>query len=174
VFKITYYGDEILRKEAEDVVVNSETLEIAKNMVNAMKIYKGIGLAAPQVGISKKIIVIQLSDDSEPMFFFNVKILEKSEEENIMGEGCLSVPGIYEEITRPEKVKFSYTDANGDNKIVETDGVLARVIQHEADHLYGRLFIDYLSPLKKNFLKKKLVNIKKGIIPEDYIPEGKE
>ncbi|MFA5480626.1 MAG: peptide deformylase, partial [Candidatus Muiribacteriota bacterium] len=78
MFKITYYGDEILRKEAEDVVVNSETLEIAKKMVNAMKIYKGIGLAAPQVGISKKIIVIQLSDDSEPMFFFNVKILEKS------------------------------------------------------------------------------------------------
>ncbi|MGM0606803.1 MAG: peptide deformylase [Candidatus Muiribacteriota bacterium] len=171
MYKVCYYGNPVLRKESKDVEVNEENLKLAYKMLEVMKKYKGIGLAAPQIGISKKIFVAQLAEEEDPLIIFNLKILEYSEEKNVMEEGCLSLPGIYEQVTRPEKVKVSFLDKEGKEHIKVVDKVLARVFQHEGDHLYGKLFIDYLSLIKKNLLKKKLNKIKKGIIPEEFLPE---
>ena len=171
--KIVYFGDPVLRQECEDVVVNSETIKIATEMLEIMKLYKGIGLAGPQVGISKKIVTIQFSDEEEPLFIFNLKFLDYSTEKNVMEEGCLSLPGIWEKVVRPEKIRVSYQDRNGEEHIETLEGIEARVFQHEGDHLYGKLFIDHISLLKRKLIKKKLDNIRKGIIPEEFIPEEK-
>jgi peptide deformylase len=171
--KIVYFGDPILRQECEDVVVNEETIKIADEMVEAMRIYKGIGLAGPQVGYSKKIIVIRYTDEDEPLYIFNLKIIEFSQEKNVMEEGCLSLPGIWEKVVRPEKIRVSYQDRNGEEHVETLEGIEARVFQHEGDHLYGKLFIDHISLLKRKLIKKKLDNIRKGIIPEEFLPEEK-
>lgn len=171
---VRYFGDPVLRQECEDVIVNEETLKIANEMVKTMERYNGIGLAGPQVGLSKKIITIKLTEDSETMYIFNLKFLEYSDEKNVMEEGCLSLPGIWEKVVRPEKIKVSYQDKDGEEHIEDLDGILARVFQHEGDHLYKTLFIDRISMLKRKMLKKKLDKIRKGIIDEEYLPEDEK
>jgi len=169
--KIVYFGDPVLREECEDVVVNEKAVKIADEMLEAMKLYKGIGLAGPQVGITKKIVVIRFNEEEEPLYVFNLKFLEHSQEQNLMEEGCLSLPGIWEKVVRPEKVRVSYQDKNGEEHVETLEGLEARVFQHEGDHLYGKLFIDHISLLKRKLIKKKLDKIRKGIIPEEFLPE---
>lgn len=156
---IRIYGDKILRKKAEPVKVFDEELRrTANEMFDAMFDADGIGLAAPQVGISRAFLVIGMPKEGEnPVryFFANPVILE-SQGESPFQEGCLSVPGISEEVIRPEWIRVKYQDIEGKEHLLETDGLLARVLQHEIDHLYGILFVDRISPARKLLLKNEL------------------
>ena len=126
----------------------------------------GIGLAAIQVGILKRIVVIDISKEEEkknPLFLINPQIIRKSKNTSIYEEGCLSLPGQFAEIERPAECHLKYIDFNGKEKELKADGLLSTCIQHEVDHLNGVLFIDYLSKLKKDMIIKKLVKHKKEI-----------
>ena len=136
------------------------------DMVETMYDAPGIGLAAIQVGIPKRVIVIDLSKKDEkknPLYFVNPVILKKSEKDASYEEGCLSVPNQFAEISRPDKCKVKYLDYEGNEKVLEAEGLLATCIQHEMDHLEGILFIDYLSKLKKSMIIKKLSKQKKTL-----------
>ena len=126
----------------------------------------GIVLAAIQVGVPKRVIVIDLSRDGEeksPMYFVNPEIVSSSNNDATYEEGCLSVPGQFAEIDRPDKCHLKFLDYNGNKKELKAEGLLATCIQHEIDHLEGILFIDYLSKLKKTMIIKKLSKQKKSI-----------
>ena len=167
-YDLKKYGDPVLRTATEEVTEFDDSLPaIIDGMAEVLYNENGVGLAAPQVGLSKKIVIIDLSfgekvDNILPVI--NPEIIE-TEGECIMEEGCLSFPGIYEDIARPEKVKIRYQDIKGETHELEADGFLARVIQHEFDHLDGVLFVDRLSIIKKNLLAKSLRSIaEKGSI----------
>ncbi len=157
--KIRIYGDPVLRKKAEPVEeFDAELREFAERMVEAMFDNFGIGLAAPQVGVSKRIIVIDKSfgeAENDFMVLFNPEILE-TWGETTMQEGCLSVPGVYEDLTRPERILARYRDVDGAMLKIDADGLLARAIQHEIDHLNGVLFVDRLGTVKRQLLAKTL------------------
>ena len=157
----------ILRKKADNVLnVDDDIRKLMDNMLETMYQAPGIGLAAPQVGILKKVIVIDLSKDDEPkkpFFIVNPKIIWKSEELSSREEGCLSIPGHFAEVVRPKKCKLQYLDYNGKKQEVEADDLLSTCIQHEVDHCDGVLFIDYLSKLKKDMIIKKLKKQKKEL-----------
>ncbi|MBZ0263428.1 peptide deformylase [bacterium] len=162
-YAVKIYGDPVLRKPVEPIDTFDESLEeFAADMVHAMIEHDGIGLAAPQVGVSKSFIVIGLpvnADDPDDRKIFtmaNPEILEESEETVVMDEGCLSIPDITEEVERPEWIKLKFQDLKGEEYEIEADGIFARVIQHEIDHLDGVLFVDHLSPLKRTLLRGKL------------------
>ena len=159
VYKVRVYGDPALRENTEVVTDFDENLrDLVDNMIETMFEDNGIGLAAPQIGISKKIAVIDLSFGEEignVMTLINPEILKK-EGKCSLEEGCLSVPGIYEEVLRPENVRVRYQDINGNELEKDIDGLLSRVIQHESDHLEGVLFVDRLSAVKRNLLVKTL------------------
>jgi len=126
----------------------------------------GIGLAAVQVGILKRLVVIDISKTEEkkqPIFLINPQIIRQSKKTSVYEEGCLSLPGQFAEIERPAECTLKYIDYNGKEKELKADGLLATCVQHEVDHLNGILFIDYLSKLKKDMIIKKLVKQKKGI-----------
>ena len=165
MYNIKYIGDPILRKKAEDIKVFDEKFRgFLEEMSEVMYTKDGIGLAAPQIGISKKVVVIDISeleDQEELRIFINPKILETSGS-SVVEEGCLSIPGVREEVTRPELIKLSYKDETGAELEHEFEGWLARVLQHEIDHLNGVLFVDHLSPIKKQLL------VNKKAIPEIY------
>ncbi len=177
IYPVTVYGDPILRKIAKPIEQDFENLnEFLENMWETMYHSDGVGLAAPQIGKSICVFVIDASTaaEEEPELadfkkvFINPQILELNGEEWTMNEGCLSLPEIREDISRPEKVKIKYLDENFEEHIEEYGGFAARVIQHEYDHLEGKMFIDYLTPLKKRLLKSKLVAISKGKIETSY------
>ena len=135
-------------------------------MLLTMYAAPGIGLAAIQVGIPKRVIVIDLARDGEekkPMYFVNPEIISISNQQASYEEGCLSVPGQFAEISRPNKCHIKYLNYNGKEKELKVEGLLATCIQHEIDHLEGILFIDYLSKLKKSMIVKKLSKQKKQI-----------
>ena len=135
-------------------------------MLETMYAAPGIGLAAVQVGILKRLIVIDISKDKEkknPIFLINPEIIFKSKKTSIYEEGCLSLPGYFAEIERPEECHIKYIDYDGKKKEMKANGLLATCIQHEIDHLNGKLFIDYLSKLKKDMIIKKLVKHKKEL-----------
>jgi peptide deformylase len=159
VLKIITYGNPILAKRAEPVQkIDQELRDLAHNMVLTMHAAPGIGLAAPQVSVSKRLITVDLSVGERPedlIILANPEILEK-EGETYMEEGCLSVPGIEEKVSRPAKVKVKGLDLEGEEKFIEASGTLARVFCHEIDHINGRLFIQNLTPLKRALIKKKL------------------
>ena len=163
---ITLFGDKILRKKTSKVTeVDNKTIELIKNMFTTMRNANGIGLAANQVGADKAIFVIDISavedyKESKPMTIINPKIIERSEEKNVMEEGCLSVPEIKIEIERPAEIIITYQDVNLKEHTIKVGDILARVLQHEYDHLQGILFTDYLSGEEKKKLKKELENIK--------------
>ena len=154
---ILHFPDPRLRNVAKPVeAVDDEIKTLAKDMLETMYDDGGIGLAAIQVNVSKRIIVIDLSEEkNQPMFLINPEIIDSQGKEK-MQEGCLSVPGIYDYVERSDWIRCRYLDLNGQQQEIETDGLLAVCIQHEIDHLNGKLFIDYLSPLKQARLKKKL------------------
>ena len=155
MYDIKIIGAEVLRKTAVDVSdFNHDLKKITTNMLDTMYKFNGIGLAAPQVDISKRIIVTDISPvehDYHSMVFINPEIIESSGEK-IYEEGCLSIPGVNEDILRPEKIFIQYQDIDGNEKTAAFESWMARVLQHEIDHLNGILFIDYLSPVKKKLL----------------------
>ncbi len=152
--------NKILRQVSKPVEsVGDEERKLMKDMLETMYDANGIGLAAIQIGVPKRIIVMDLSKDGEkrePRYFVNPIIKNKNEKKNTYEEGCLSVPNQFAEIDRPSRCEVEYLDFNGDKKILKADGLLATCIQHEMDHLEGILFIDYLSKLKKSMIIKKL------------------
>ena len=159
VKKILVEPNKLLRKVSQPVKeINKEIQSLMNDMLETMYAANGIGLAAIQIGIPKRIIVMDISKDGQknPMYFINPTIKNKDKEKTTYEEGCLSVPDYFAEVDRPKYCEVEYLDYNGENKILEADGLLATCIQHEMDHLEGILFIDYLSKLKKTMIVKKL------------------
>ncbi|MDA1197774.1 MAG: peptide deformylase [Proteobacteria bacterium] len=162
--KILTEPDPFLRQVSHEVTkVDDSIRELMDDMLETMYAAPGIGLAAIQVGVPKRVIVIDLSREEKktPLYFVNPKIIIKSKNISTYEEGCLSVPGQFAEIDRPDQCHITYLDYNGQKKELKAEGLLATCIQHEMDHLEGILFIDYLSKLKKNFIVKKLSKQKK-------------
>jgi len=159
--------NEILRKKSLNVEkIDKDLQNLMDDMLETMYAAPGIGLAAIQIGIPKRVIVLDLASKDEPknpMFFVNPEIIEKSNNNLTYEEGCLSVPGQFAEIDRPDKCHLKYLDYYGQPKEIKAEGMLATCIQHEIDHLEGILFIDYLSKLKKSMIIKKLSKQKKVI-----------
>ncbi len=194
--KILILPDNILRQPSKDISrVSDETRSIFDDLLETMKLANGIGLAAPQVGLLQKLVVIDFQystrypqedlatadadlqtqgQDDEPeaipdkdkkphtLFLANPEVVESSDETNIYQEGCLSIPKVFENVTRPKKVKVRYWDYDGKEQEIAADGLLATCLQHEIDHLHGRLFIDYLSPLKRSIIVKKFTKAAKN------------
>lgn len=176
-YPITVYGDAILRKRAEDINKDTHGLsEIIENMWETMYYADGVGLAAPQAGLPIRLFVVDGNggSDEEPQLselkkvFINPEIIELSGDNWVMNEGCLSLPEIREDVSRPDTVRIKYFDENFTEHDEVFSGFMGRVIQHEYDHLEGKLFIDYLSPLKKRLLKGKLTDITRGNIQPHY------
>jgi len=159
--------NEILRQKSLPVnQVDKNLQKLMDDMLETMYAAPGIGLAAIQIGIPKRVLVIDITQKNEPknpMFFINPEIISKSETYSSYEEGCLSVPGQFAEIERPDKCQIKYLDYYGHPKEIEAEGMLATCIQHEIDHLEGILFIDYLSKLKKSMIVKKLSKQKKEL-----------
>jgi len=176
VFPIVVYGDPILRKKALDVEKGTDLKPFINDMFETMYAANGIGLAAPQIGKGIRVFVADgtsLTDEEEDMtgfkkVFVNPVILKAEGEPWPFEEGCLSIPNIREKVLRPETVTIKYFDEDWNQKQETYDGVKARIIQHEYDHIEGKLFIDYLSPLKKKMLKGKLNDISKGEVDTEY------
>lgn len=154
---VLHFPDNRLRKKAAPVeIIDENCRSLAKDMLETMYDSHGIGLAATQVNVQKRIVVIDLSSEkNEAICLINLEILSSEGTEESQ-EGCLSVPEYYDMVTRAEKIKYRYMDLNGDVIEDVADGLLAICIQHEIDHLDGKLFIDYLSPMKRQRLRKKL------------------
>ena len=167
VKKIVVEPDPILRKKSEDLEkVDDELRKLMDEMLHIMYKAPGIGLAAVQIGILKKLIVIDISRENEkknPLFLINPKITFKSKTRSIYEEGCLSLPGYFAEVERPAECHLEYLDYYGKKKELKADGLLSTCIQHEVDHLNGILFIDYLSKLKRDMIIKKLIKNKKEL-----------
>ena len=159
--------NKILRERSLPVdKVDKDLQKTMDDMLETMYAAPGIGLAAIQIGIPKRIIVLDLARKDEPknpMFFINPEIIKKSETNSTYEEGCLSVPGQFAEIDRPDQCHIKYLDYDGNKKEMKAEGMLATCIQHEMDHLEGILFIDYLSKLKKTMIIKKLSKQKKAL-----------
>ena len=171
---ITLIGDKILRRKVKKVSdIDVETVELIKNMFKTMRNANGIGLAANQVGADKSIIVCDVSVVEEykklkPMIFINPEIIYRSEEKIVMEEGCLSIPDIRCEIERPREIVLKYKDTEMKEHEIEASELLARVIQHEFDHLNGILFTDLVNQSEKKKLKKPLNLIKNRQLEVDY------
>ena len=165
--KIVIEPDPILREKSETLEkVDDELRALLDDMLETMYSAPGIGLAAVQIGILKRLIVIDISKDKEkksPLFLINPKIISRSKKTSIHEEGCLSLPGHFAEIERPEECEIKFIDYHGKEKELRANGLLSTCIQHEVDHLNGILFIDYLSKLKKDMIVKKLIKHKKEL-----------
>ncbi|MGB0837019.1 MAG: peptide deformylase [Flavobacteriaceae bacterium] len=184
ILPIVAYGDPVLRKMGEDIDQNYPDLsQLIENMWETMYKAHGVGLAAPQIGKAIRLFVIDASpfaDDEElteeekielqnfKKVFINAEIIEESGDEWAFSEGCLSIPGINEDVFRSEFVKIKYLDENFQQHTEVLSGLAARVFQHEYDHIDGVLFTDLLSGLKKRLIKKKLENITKGNVNAEY------
>ena len=171
ILPIYTFGNSVLRKIAEPIDQDYPGLkDLIKNMYDTMVHAEGVGLAAPQIGIPIRLIVIDLAplkEDNPELGDFKVtminpELLEESENEVEYDEGCLSIPGINETVSRPEAIKISYLDENFIEHVEVYDGYKARVVQHEYDHLEGHLFTDKIKPLRRQLIKGKLTNIVKG------------
>lgn len=166
VLPVILYGSPVLRKKALEIDRKFDAGALAENMFQTLKQQKGIGLAAPQVGLLKNFFII----DTVPVekagitptekAYINPEIISRGENECYYEEGCLSIPGIFEEIKRPEKIEIRYRDIHYNWQEEVLDGILARIFQHEYDHLQGILFIDHLNTLRKKMLKKKLNQVR--------------
>lgn len=171
IYEIRKYGDPILREVAQKVEkVDDEILKILDNMVETMYSTKGVGLAAPQVGISKRIFVCD-QGDGVIRKIINPVITPLTDTLIDCEEGCLSVPGIYKKVQRPEKIKIEYMNEKGEEVTEEVEGFLAIIMQHEYDHLEAVLFVDRISPIAKRMISKKLQNLKKETLRENKIEE---
>ena len=174
ILPITLLGDKILRKKVSRVAkVDIKTIELIKNMFETMRNANGIGLAANQVGADKNLFILDISkvegyEEIKPMVLINPKIIERSEELIIFEEGCLSIPDIRADVERPESIVITYQDTDLQTHKVRAGELLARVMQHEFDHLQGILFTDLVDDDVKKKIKKDLLNIKNRKIEIDY------
>ncbi len=175
IYPIVVYGDAVLRKRATDINKGTDLKQLILDMYETMYAAHGIGLAAPQIGKSIRLFVVDGTTlEDEPTLkdfkqaFINPVILDETGTEWNFEEGCLSIPNIREDISRKEKITVRYFDENWQLKEEYFDGMKARIIQHEYDHIEGKLFIDYLTPLKKRMLKGKLADISKGDVDTEY------
>ena len=174
---IIAYGDSVLRKKGTDITADYPELNnLIENMFETMYAAHGVGLAAPQVGLSIRLFVIDATSfaDDEPALkdfkkvFINAEIHKESGSKWSFNEGCLSIPDVREDIDRHENLSISYYDENWNLHEENYKGLAARIIQHEYDHIEGKLFVDKLSPLRKAMLNNKLSSISKGIVKVDY------
>lgn len=163
ILSILCYPDPRLHKVAKPVAQVDERIQtLVKDMLETMYDAQGIGLAATQIDVHERVIVIDVSEKrNEPMTLINPEILWASEEKQLGEEGCLSVPGIYDGVERSIAVKVKALDESGNSREIDAEGMLAICIQHEMDHLLGKVFVEYLSPLKRNRIKTKLVKAQK-------------
>ncbi|HEX9252684.1 MAG TPA: peptide deformylase [Ignavibacteriaceae bacterium] len=174
ILPITVCGDKILRKKAAKVSkVDNKIIKLIADMFETMRNANGIGLAANQVGANKQIFVVDISmvegyEDTKPLALINPKIVAKSEETIAYEEGCLSIPDQHEEVIRPKKITIEFQDMDLAKHTIDADDLLARVMQHEYDHLQGILFTDLLDEETKKRLKKPLNKIKKRKIEVAY------
>ncbi len=184
ILPIVAYGSPVLKKQAEPVDIRADWLEdFVNDMFETMYKASGVGLAAPQVDKSVRIFVIdpkpfaewkELSDqerrqlENAKMVFINARMINEEGEPENFEEGCLSIPGIHEKVKRPSKITLEYYDLNGNLHKRTFDGIIARVIQHEYDHIEGILFTDRLSPIKKRMLQRKLDKISRGEVQVNY------
>ncbi|MCB0446733.1 MAG: peptide deformylase [Gelidibacter sp.] len=184
VLPIVAYGDAVLRKKAEDISKEYPNLDaLIENMYDTMYGAYGVGLAAPQIGLPIRLFLVDTEPFSEDedftkeeqeqlknfkRTFINARILEETGDEWAFNEGCLSIPDVREDVFRKPKIKIQYQDENFKTHVEEFEGLIARVIQHEYDHIDGVLFTDKLSTLKKRLIKGRLANISKGNIKVDY------
>ena len=184
ILPIIAYGDPVLRKTGKDITNEYPNLDaLLENMFDTMYEARGIGLAAPQVGVPIRIFIVDATpfeEDEElteeeraflstfKQVFINAKIIEETGDEWAFNEGCLSIPDIREDVFRNDTIKIEYLDENFEKYTKKFDGIVARIIQHEYDHIEGVLFTDKLSALKKRLIKGKLSNISKGKIKVDY------
>ena len=161
--KILKFPDQNLRTKAEVIETFDAALKaLTDDMFETMHSVNGIGLAATQIGISKRVAVIDISQEkNEPFVIINpeIEILDTSKNEDY-DEGCLSVPGFFETISRPSDIKLTYQDLSGEKKEIKPEGLLTKVVQHELDHLNGRLFVDQISELKRRRIRNKIVKQK--------------
>lgn len=165
ILPVYVYGQPVLRKVAEDIAPDYPNLkELIANMFETMDNADGVGLAAPQIGLPIRVVTVNLDALSEDLpeykdfrkAYINAHILDVAGETVSMEEGCLSLPGIHESVKRGEKIRVKYLDENQEEHDEIVEGYLARVMQHEFDHLDGKMFIDHLSPLRKQMIKGKL------------------
>lgn len=184
ILPIIGYGDPVLRKVGEEITPDYPELKaVIHNMYDTMYNAYGVGLAAPQVGLAIRLFIVDTepfsdSDDVKASekeqvkgfkrTFINAKMLKEEGEEWAFNEGCLSIPDVREDVTRKEKITIEYLDEDFKKHTETFDGLIARVIQHEYDHIEGILFVDKISPLKKTLIKKKLQNIMDGKARPDY------
>ena len=161
--KILKFPNQDLRIKAKPVETFDEELKtLTDDMFETMPSVDGIGLAATQIGVAKQVAVIDISPEkNEPLVIVNpaIQILDPSKTEDY-DEGCLSVPGFFEKISRPSDIKLSYQDLNGKKQEIKPEGLLTKVVQHELDHLNGRLFVDHISELKRRRIRNKIVKQK--------------
>ena len=161
--KILKFPDQDLRIKAKPVeTFDNELKTLTDDMFETMHSVNGIGLAATQIGVAKQVAVIDISPEkNEPLVIVNpeIQILDPSKKEDY-DEGCLSVPGFFETISRPSDIKLSYQDLNGKKQEIKPEGLLTKVVQHELDHLNGRLFVDHISELKRRRIRNKIVKQK--------------
>lgn len=175
IYPIVMYGDPVLRQRATDIPIGTDLSQLIDDMFETMHNASGIGLAAPQIGKSIRIFVVDgtIIEDDETMAdfkmaFVNPLIVEEVGDVWEYEEGCLSIPNIREKVARREKLRIRYFDAEWNQLEKEFDGLKARIIQHEYDHIEGKMFVDYLTPLKKRLLKGKLSDISKGKVDTEY------
>jgi peptide deformylase len=184
ILPIIAYGDPVLRKMGVDIDKEYPNLnELIENMKETMLNARGVGLAAPQIGKAIRLFIVDTSpfgDDEDlneneseylsnfKKVFINAKILKEEGDEWAFNEGCLSIPGITEDVFRHEKITVEYFDENFEKHTEVIDGMAARVIQHEYDHIEGVLFIDKIASLTRRLIKKRLENISKGLVDTDY------
>lgn len=181
VLPIYTYGSEVLRAPTEDILENSDDLQVLiDNMLETMEGAAGIGLAAPQVGRSLRLFVVDLSplkDDlaeegeivpDGPLVFINPEMIDEFGDDVGYEEGCLSIPDIREEVSRPAEIVIRFLDRNFAQQELHVAGMTARVIQHEYDHVEGILFVDHISSFRKQLLKRRLREMAQGNVEADY------
>jgi peptide deformylase len=165
ILNILRYPDPRLHKIAKPVTEFDERLaQLVADMAETMYEAPGIGLAASQVDVHEQVVVIDISEEKNALVaYINPEILWSSDDKQVYDEGCLSVPGVYDGVERPSRIKVRAFDVKGQPFELEADGLLAVCIQHEMDHLKGKVFVEYLSPLKRNRIKTKLVKEERGM-----------
>ncbi|HXP49629.1 MAG TPA: peptide deformylase [Bacteroidia bacterium] len=183
VLPIIAYGDAVLKKKAQDITPDYPELQkVIQNMFDTMHNAKGVGLAAPQIGLSIRLFIVDASAYAEDQeeeeekkklndfkkIFINPVIIDENGKEWKFNEGCLSIPTIREDVERKPNIRIKYVDENFKPHDEKYDGVRARILQHEYDHIEGILFIDKINPLRKRLLKRKLTDLTKGIVDVPY------
>ena len=175
IYPIVMYGDPVIRQKAKDIEPGTDLQNLVNDMFETMHAASGVGLAAPQIGKSIRLFVIDggVIEDEPGMadfkkVFVNPVMIEELGSPWEYEEGCLSIPNIREKVSRKEKLTIRYMDENWNTREETFDGLKARIIQHEYDHIEGKMFVDYLTPLKKRLLKGKLSDISKGKVDTEY------